>query len=78
MIDLRGISTNWIKNQLCPSIIGFQDCGLCSEYKKKIQPFESALKSHLLYMAFSIPQGPARQRNEIVVTYCTVESFLQI
>jgi hypothetical protein len=29
MIDLREISTNWFKNQLCPSTIGFQDCVLC-------------------------------------------------
>jgi hypothetical protein len=28
MIDLSEISTNCVKNQLCPSIISFQDCGL--------------------------------------------------
>ncbi len=29
MIDLRGVSANWFKNQLFPSVLGFQDCGLC-------------------------------------------------
>jgi hypothetical protein len=36
MIDLRGISTNWFKNQLCPStrLSGY---GLCRGEKDSIQ-----------------------------------------
>ncbi len=37
MIDLRGISTNWFKNQLCPSTICFQDCVLCQNEPLGIQ-----------------------------------------